>query len=119
MVGKLLMALALVCALMFGAWAASSSDRVPGLRQTLQPWFCVDGYSSCSQSDSMACGSVCWGAIATSPSTGKYGYHYNAATQAEAETVAVKNCGATDCAVRGSFDDGCGAVAHVPGEPGV
>jgi serine/threonine-protein kinase len=52
-----------------------------------------------------------FGAIAYSSSTGSYGWSYDYRSQAEAERVATKNCGAADCAPALWFVDACGAIA--------
>ena len=53
----------------------------------------------------------CWGAIATSDSTHHWGYSYNDPSQGVAEAAAMRECDESDCAIRVSFADSCGAVA--------
>jgi serine/threonine-protein kinase len=52
-----------------------------------------------------------WGAIAYSNSTGRAGYSYDYATQADAINSAVQRCGVRDCRAVVWFVNGCGAYA--------
>ena len=52
-----------------------------------------------------------FGAIAISDSTGQWGLTYDYSSKASAEKEAVKQCGASDCAVEVWFKNSCGAVA--------
>jgi hypothetical protein len=54
-----------------------------------------------------------YGAIAYSSDTGAYGWSNKRGTQAEAENVALEQCGkrASDCEIEVWFDRRCGAVA--------
>lgn len=53
-----------------------------------------------------------YGAIATSPETGAWGYSYNHSSRAEAELEALNECGDAGCRVRVWFKNACGAVAR-------
>src|SRR5262249_44863852 len=53
----------------------------------------------------------CYGAIATSSTTHRWGYVYNESTRAAAEAGALDQCGRGDCEVRVWFANSCGAVA--------
>jgi len=52
-----------------------------------------------------------YGAIATNDD-GFWGYAYNYQSEAQAEAVALKKCGKSDCVVRVWFANACGAVAQ-------
>jgi hypothetical protein len=84
---------------------------------------------SCGQPggfDAGGCGSrqaYCWarcygggarrsyGAIAYSPSSGRYGDSYNYASRAQAEARATRECGKDDCVIAAWFYNQCGALA--------
>src|SRR5262249_47940577 len=53
----------------------------------------------------------CWGAIATSDSTGHWAYSLNLPDKSAAEAAAVRDCSEADCTVRGACAEGGGAVA--------
>ena len=57
-----------------------------------------------------------FGAIAYSPSTGAHGWSFDYRSRAEAESVALTNCGkhASDCTVPIWFRNACGALAVGP-----
>lgn len=52
-----------------------------------------------------------WGAIAYSESTGRYGYVYDFASQADAINSAVTRCGVRDCRAVVWFKNSCAALA--------
>lgn len=52
-----------------------------------------------------------WGAIAYSESTGRYGYVYDFASQAEAINAAVEKCRTQDCRAVVWFKNSCAALA--------
>jgi hypothetical protein len=52
-----------------------------------------------------------WGAIAYSTSTGRYGFAYDYASQAQAVNSAVERCKARDCQAVVWFVNSCGAFA--------
>ncbi|MEW6128819.1 MAG: DUF4189 domain-containing protein [Acidobacteriota bacterium] len=52
-----------------------------------------------------------WGAIAYSKSSGRIGYSYDYATEAQAINSAVERCGVRDCQAVVWFVNGCGALA--------
>jgi hypothetical protein len=52
-----------------------------------------------------------YGAIAYSPSTGKYGYSYNCYSEGEAERIALRNCRAADAEVEVWVENGWAALA--------
>ena len=53
-----------------------------------------------------------WGALAYSSSTGRYGFAYDYATQAQAINAAVEKCRVRDCQGVVWFHNGCGAFAR-------
>lgn len=52
-----------------------------------------------------------YGAIATNED-GAWGYTYNYPSQAQAESAALSECGKSDCILRVTFKNACGAVAE-------
>ena len=52
-----------------------------------------------------------YGAIAYSPTNGKYGYTYDYGTRASAEEAALRNCNDADCRLVLWFVNACGALA--------
>jgi serine/threonine protein kinase, bacterial len=59
-----------------------------------------------------------WGALAYSDSTGRYGFAYDYASQAQAINAAVERCKARDCRGVVWFRNSCGAFAKGNGAYG-
>jgi Domain of unknown function (DUF4189) len=53
-----------------------------------------------------------WGAIAYEDADGHWGLSYNYATRAEAERIALSECGTRGCKIAIWFKNSCGAVAQ-------
>jgi hypothetical protein len=52
-----------------------------------------------------------WGAIAYSSSTGAHSYSYNYPSKEQAIVSAMEKCRKSDCTVKVSFSNGCGALS--------